>query len=127
VRALYRIAPPGSELIAASEPLPWQYRDYAGYTYQRLTALLPGPPPPRGRPHRPLTYRIRDVLASTVPGRAYVIVTRSQIAGDGLVGTSGTPSPLVMRRLDASRLFRVAYANPDARIYVLRSTPGAGG
>jgi hypothetical protein len=126
VRALYRIAPPGSELIAASEPLPWQYRDYAGYTYQRLTTLLPGPPP-RGRPHRPLTYRIRDALASTVPGRAWVIVTRSQIAGDDLVGTSGTPSRLVMQRLDASRLFRVAYANPDARIYVLRLTPGAGG
>ena len=127
VRALYRIAPRGSELIAASQPLPWQYRDYAGYTYQRLTTLLPGPPPPRGRPHRPLTYRIRDVLASTVPGRAYVVVTRSQIAGDQLVGTSGTPARLVMQRLDASRLFRVAYANPDARIYVLRSTRAARG
>ena len=122
VRALYRIAPPGSELIAASEPLPWQYRDYTRYTYARLTSLLPGPPPARSVPHRPLTYRIRDVLQSSVPGRAYVIVTRSQIAGDELLGTSGTPARLVASRLDASRIFRLAYANRDARIYVVRGT-----
>jgi len=122
VRALYRIAPPGSELIAASEPLPWQYRDYTRYTYARLTSLLPGPPPAGGVPHRPLTYRIRDVLESSVPGHAYVIVTRSQIAGDELVGTSGTPARLVASRLDASRIFRLAYANRDARIYVVRGT-----
>jgi hypothetical protein len=127
VRALYRIAPPGSELVAASEPLPWQYRDYDQYTYERLTSLLPGPPPPRGVPHRPLTYRIRDVLDSSVPGRAYVIVTRSQIAGDELLGTSGPPARIVARRLDASRIFRLAYANRDARIWVLRGRPGVRG
>ena len=125
VRALYRIAPPGSELVAASEPLPWQYRDYDRYTYARLVDLLPGPPPPRGRRHRPLTYRVRDVLASAVPGRAYIIVTRSQIAGDELVGTRGRPARVVAQRLDVSRLFRLVYANPDARVYVLRRTPGA--
>lgn len=127
VRALYRVAPVGSELIAASEPVPWQYRDYTQYSYERLNTLLPGPPPPRGRPHRPLTYRIRDVLASAVPGRAYIIVTRSQIAGDDLVGTPGTPSRIVARRLDVSRIFRLAYANRDARIYTLRAAPGVSG
>jgi hypothetical protein len=125
VRALYRIAPRGSELVAASQPLPWQYRDYTGDTYARLSDLLPGPPPPRGTPHRPLTYRIRDVLGSRVPGRAYVIVTRSQIAGDDLLGAPGTPARRVQQRLRASRLFRVVYADRDGEIFVLRRRPGA--
>jgi hypothetical protein len=125
VRALYRIAPAGSELLAVSQPLPWQYRDYTGYTYARLTELLPGPPPPRGQPHRPLSYRIRDVMRSSAPARAYLIVTRSQIAGDDLVGTSGTPARQVEQALSVSRLFRVAYSNPDATIFVLRLRPGA--
>jgi hypothetical protein len=124
VRALYRIAPPGSELIAASQPLPWQYQSYTGYDYQRLTDLLPGPPP-AGHPHRPLSYRIRDVMRSRVPGRAYVIVTRSQIAGDGLTGTTGTPARRVAQRLSVSRLFRVVYKTGDATIFVLRGDPGA--
>jgi hypothetical protein len=125
IRALYRIAPRGSELVAASQPLPWQYRDYDSYTYARLTDLVPGPASPPGRPHRPLSYRVRGALDSSVPGRGYVIVTRSQIAGDDLLGTSGTPARVVAQRLGVSRLFRVAYANPDATIFVLRSRPGA--
>jgi hypothetical protein len=125
VQALYRIAPPGSELIAASQPLPWQSRDYASYDYEWLTTLLPGPPPAPDRPHVPLTYRIRDVLRSTVPGRAFIIVTRSQIAGDELVGTGGTPASEVEQRLSVSRLFHPVYRGPDAEIYALRSHPGA--
>jgi hypothetical protein len=125
VQALYRIAPRGAELVAASQPLPWQYRDYTGYTYARLVDLLPGPPPRPDTPHRPLTYRIRDVLRSSVPGRAYVIVTRSQVDGDELLGTTGTPARLVGRRLSISQLFRVVYRNRDGAIYVLRSKPGA--
>jgi hypothetical protein len=125
VRALYRIAPRGSELIAASQPLPWQYRDYTGYTYERLTSLLPGRPAPPGTPHRPLAYEIRDALRSTVPGRAYVIVTRSQIAGDALLGTTSTPARTVEQALNRSRLFRLVFHDRDARIYALRPASGA--
>jgi hypothetical protein len=127
VRALYRIAPAGSELVAASQPLPWQSQSYASYDYERLADLLPGPPPARGQPHRPLSYRIRDVLRSSVPGRAFVIITRSQIAGDDLTGTSATPARLVAQRLGASHLFGVAYRSRDAVIFVLRRQPGAAG
>ena len=66
-------------------------------------------------------------MRSTVPGHAYVIVTRSQIAGDELMGTTGFPARYVAQQLRASRLFRVAYANPDATIFVLRSAPGGRG
>jgi hypothetical protein len=127
VRALYRIAPPGSELVAASQPLPWQSQGYTSYDYERLTDLLPGPPPRRGQPHRPLSYRIRDVLRSAIPGRVFVVVTRSQIAGDDLTGTNGTPARLVEQRLSVSHLFRVAYRNRDAVVFVFRPYSGAGG
>jgi hypothetical protein len=123
VRALYRIAPPGSELVAASQPLPWQWQRYAGYDYERLTDLLPGHPA-RGRALPPLARRIRGVLRSTERGRAYVIVTRSQIAGDELTGTTGPPAREVARALRASPLFRVVYTGRDAIIFT--PAPGSG-
>jgi hypothetical protein len=119
VQALYRMAPAGSVLIAASQPVPWQAQDYHAYRYQALRNVLP---PVHGTPrrrHRPVSALVRHVMRAALPRQSFLIVTHSQITGDELLGTTIPPAATIAMRLRSSRLFRVAYASPDASIFVL--------
>jgi hypothetical protein len=127
VRALYRIAPPGSQLIAVSGPVPWRTQDYNSYRYERLATRLPTikDAPIVARP--PLPLQLRDLMRAAAPRKSFLIVTRSQIDGDALLGTATTPARTVAAQLRASHIFDVAYANGDATIFTLNALGEAGG
>jgi hypothetical protein len=125
-RALYRMAPPGSQLLAVSQPLPWQSQDYNSYEYERLANVLPSDARRRAGGQVPFSGQVRDVMRGAAPRKSFLIVTRSQVAGDELLGSRVASAATVEARLRASRLFRVAYANPDATIFVLTRRGASG-
>jgi hypothetical protein len=126
VRALYRMAPPGSQLLAVSQPLPWRAQDYNSYEYRGLQQMLAPVKTGVGRPQPPLWARVRDVMRAAAPRRSFLIVTRSQIAGDELLGGPTPSARSVEATLRTSPAFRVAYANPDATVFVLSGLGEAG-
>lgn len=122
VERLYAVAPHGSLLLAASQPLPWKYKDYGSYKFRILSqevthaaaagTLTPG-----------LVGETRAVMSAFPRGRAFLIITRSQLAHDELVGaTQLVPIARLRAALLGSRLFRVVYRNPDAIILRLAPT-----
>lgn len=83
VKALYRLAPAGSKLVAGTANLPWRYRGYADYDYSTVDQLrawsVPHPDPGQ------LLHAVEAKLART---GGYVIFTRStQIQAELLNGT----------------------------------------
>ena len=121
MQQLYRIAPAGSALFAASWALPWRYEHYADYYYYSSLS--------EGSPELNFDQRDPDKLARAVADRmraadvdhAYVVITSSTIAQNDLFGPWKPGAQARMRDiLAASPLFRVVYRNPDATILQLR-------
>lgn len=118
---LYRVAPRGSLLLTASQPVPWKFQGYGAYKYRILSQevqhaaaagkLTPG-----------LVGETRSAMAAYPRGRSFLIITRSQIAHDQLLGaTPLLPIARLRAALLGSRLFQVVYRNRDAVIF--RLTP----
>lgn len=112
VERLYRLAGPGSLLVAGAGNLPWKYRDYERHEYLVLTALWEENPVPDrviAAAHTAMTER---------PG-SYLIFTRSQRAYTDLLGLM---PPGTLARIEhavvGSGAFRAVHRNRDAAIYV---------
>lgn len=120
VRELYRIAPPGSLLIAGSWNLPWKFQDYDRYKYAFLGPAVWGMVAQHG--DNPVTaVRSAEALMRNKPaGRAFLILTRSQEANLELFGFArrGTFAGFE-RALDGSPSFKRVYASGGGSIYVL--------
>jgi hypothetical protein len=124
VSELYRVAEPGSVLMAGSWNLPWRAQGYEQYDYLILDYTQP-----RTRE----IFRNADVdalarrMETTDGQRAYLIITRSEEAEVDLF--SGLPSGRLNRleeALTASARFRVVFTNPDATIFTLADADGDG-
>ncbi|MDQ3865333.1 MAG: hypothetical protein M3304_00675 [Actinomycetota bacterium] len=121
VRRLYEVAPPGSLLIAGTGNLPWKFEGYEKYDYETITSV---PSWDSMRTPSPnwwaLVSDIRGELRKRDPGRAFLIITRSNKAQAELLGYArrGRVDRLE-ERLERSPGFRLLYGNQDAKIFVL--------
>jgi hypothetical protein len=112
VDQLYEIVPPGGLLLAASGNLPWKDRAYEGYDYLTAVQLARTTPAPQ------IVDAVEDAMRRR-PASA-LIVTRAQRASIELLGTlPATVLEELEQHVATSDRFRVAYANADARIFVL--------
>ena len=121
VAALYRLAPAGSVLVAASDGLPWRSTGYADYDYRTLTDTSL-PEIPLETASRPALVReVADRMGAGPGRRSFLIVTRSTKAQLDLFGpyAPGTFDRLE-RALLESRRFDVLFRNPDAIVFGLR-------
>ena len=117
VDRLYAVAPPGSSLFALEGDLPWKFRGYTAYRYNRVT---PGLNWRQIASHPRASTRGLAELMGAKPQRAYLIVTRSQAAAAEL--GEGVPTRVVMRfeqAITASPRFRTIYSNRDAAVFML--------
>jgi hypothetical protein len=106
MNALYRIAPPGSEIVSITPQVTWEYKDIGQYQYDNsLTEFAFGS-----------TSSITAQM--TNPRGDYVIITASQLEyaqeAYGLPPSWGTG---VERSLNASPTFRLLYSNSTAQVY----------
>ena len=111
---LYDIVPPGGLLVAMSGNLPWRDRAYEQYDYLTTVHLA------RTTPATQLAEALEEAMRRR-PASA-VILTRSQRASVELLGS--LPEAVtneVESHIATSGAFRLAYANDDARIFVLRA------
>jgi hypothetical protein len=124
VSQLYRVAEPGSVLMAGSWNLPWRAQGYEQYEYVILDYTDP--------PTREI-FRNADVdalarrMQTTSGKQAYLIITRSQEAEVDLF--SGLPARrlnLLEEALTASPRFTVVFSNQDATIFTLADAAGDG-
>jgi hypothetical protein len=116
VRALYRIAPKGSELFAGTPNLPWRYRDYAGYDYELINELPAWRRSPRPDPH----VLARELDSKLQKRGGYVIVTRSTKIGAGLL--EGKPGALegLVGVLRVSPNATQVYRGRDGDVFFIR-------
>ena len=104
VEALYRMAKPGSTLIAITPQLPWRFADIQQFKY-RPTPLT----------QSPLELIL---LAEPNPKNTYVIITTSQIVyGWQDYGLSRGWGAKVESQLAHSIYFKLRYKNPDTQIF----------
>jgi hypothetical protein len=106
MNALYRIAPPGSEIVSITPQVTWEYEDIGQYQYD----------------NGPDEFALGSVSSITAqmtnPRGDYVIITASQLEyaqeAYGLPPSWGTG---IERSLNASHTFRLLYSNSTAKVY----------
>jgi len=113
---LYRVAPPGAQLVAADSNFPWAFVHYNWYGYTFLDT-----PPSLGR--EALRAPVATMAGLMKPGHtpaSYLILTRGQAAQILLTGEwpPGAFAGLTHDLLASGR-FRVVYHNADALILQL--------
>ncbi len=115
VARLYDIVPPGGLLVAMSGNLPWRDRGYEQYDYLTTVNLARTTPAPK----------LADALEQAMRRRpSAVILTRSQRASLEILGTlAPAVTDEVESHIATSGAFRLAFANDDAQIFVLREAP----
>jgi hypothetical protein len=111
VRALHRIAPPGSNLISPTSQVPWRYADAADYHYERpyTPGLLAGDP-----------AAVRRLVAQSQAGNpTYLIITRDQIDYAEQAGGAerGWFTDLLQPLLTPRRGYHLVFHNSTAWIY----------
>lgn len=134
VEALYRIAPPGSVLVAASNAVPWRYTGYANYKYKRLTGInrvkyqvvvVPADESTSidigTASSRLIVQQVAArMVAPNRSQRSYLIISRSQKADLDMFGPWRRNSLQhvedVLRRSDR---FQIVFDNGDATIFRL--------
>lgn len=108
VKALYRIAKPGSTLISITPQLPWRFTDVARFRYE------PSNLDEFALESLPAIMR----LVEGDPKGGYVILTTSQIVyGWQTYGLPRGWGTTVEKLLSGSPYFRLRYAKPDAQIF----------
>lgn len=119
--ALYKLAPQGSALFAASWALPWRYQHYADYYY--YSSLTDGKPqldfdePDPQRLSAAVAARMREAQEPN----AFLVIAKSTAAQTDLFGPFKKGSQDRLRRiLMTAPEFRVIYTNPDATVFQLR-------
>jgi hypothetical protein len=115
-QALYRLAPPGADLITLAHPTPWRFRDY--FTpHLVLTDLCKPVPVVLSR-----CFRVMNTRVSQTQAGALVMITR---AGESSVrvqrDVTGPGVPAFERALVSDGSARLVYRNKDVRIYRLPS------
>jgi hypothetical protein len=109
-RYMYRIAPPGSVLVAAAPGLAIKFQDYEQYKYR---------PASRDIFVNKLNVIMHLMKDPQYPG-AFLILTRSQKAYTELYSKLPAGSWQKFRQeLDASGKFERIFANDDAEIFIL--------
>ncbi len=121
VREMYRVAPPGSLLIAGSNNLPWKFKGYDQYDY-RVVSDLPEwdkVQAVNGDPAKVVPV-VAEMMRSRPDRAAYLIFTRSEKAYAELFGYS---RPGYLTRFEQavrrSPEFNEIYGKGNARIFVL--------
>jgi hypothetical protein len=115
VRALYRLAPPGSTIVGGTDNLPWRYRNYADYEYIGMNGLDVW----HARRTRPAA--LITAVQSRLHGKSgYVIVTRSSKIGAELLDGKRGLLAEVVRRLGTWPGARLLYHARDGDIFSLR-------
>ena len=114
---LYKTAPPGAEVVAATSNFPWAFVHYNWYSYTFLGETAPYI---SQVPRSPVSTVIRVLKPGRSPA-SYLVLTKSQAADVQLSGIwpAGTYSRIV-HDLMASGRFRVVYSNADAQILQLK-------
>jgi hypothetical protein len=114
-QAFYRLAPRGSTVYAGNSNLPWQYRDYGGYSYRTVDGLSSWN---AANPSMAAVARqLRTVLSSSHGG--YVIITRSMTIAEEV--NEGRPYVLdrLVADLRAMHGVREIYHNPDGNLFYI--------
>lgn len=114
-RYLYSVAPAGSVLIGGTTNTPWKDRDYEVYRYRSLTNELAWDDATVADP----VGAIAAAMHNAAYPATYLIITRSQIAGDDLFLELPVPLGEIEPMLEQSVRFSVIYSNDDATIFVL--------
>jgi hypothetical protein len=113
--ALYRIAPPGSAMMALTSPVTWQFMAIGQYSYppSNIDQFASGGIPSPARLVPGLAGQLRKN-----PHAGYLIITSSQLesaqSADGLPHSWGAD---VEQQLTQSHLFRLIYSNSASKIY----------
>jgi hypothetical protein len=115
VGELYRVAPRGSTLVAASTNLPWRYRDYASYRYEVLTSL------PSWKASKPDPRKVIRNLEGKYGTGVYVIITRSTRVYASLLERKGSALDGLVRALRRSPRARELYHRGDGAIFRLEA------
>jgi hypothetical protein len=119
VQALYKVAPPGSYLVAGSYNLPWRYRDYADYAYTSIPDMTTWERNPNAA-----RATLAEIRAKAGRHPAYFIVTRStRIASEMLFGTRRPLSKFVAT-LRRTRGVDELYRAGGARIFLVKRPGG---
>ena len=112
MRALYRIAPLGSNLVSPTSQIPWRFEHAADYDYSRPTnadKFLRGEP-----------SAVRGVLSTDqlkAPGTYLIVTTSQKIYAYQSLGYGEHWFKAVRPLLTPENGYRVVYSNPDAVIY----------
>jgi hypothetical protein len=122
MKKLYRIAPPGSLLMAGSDNLPWQFEGYNSYDYAAVDNLSSWS---QGTNSQKSADRVAGQIVETMApkrGDAYLIFMRSMEpwVDFGDLRRAGELAR-VERAAVRLRAFRLVYHNEDAAIYALKS------
>jgi hypothetical protein len=111
---LYRIAPPGSTMMALTSPITWEFMDIGQFQYpnSNIEQFASGGIPNPARLVPGLAGQLRKN-----PRGAYLIITRSQLEyAQSAFAPPGWGAD-VEQRLAQSHLFRLIYSNSVSKIY----------
>jgi hypothetical protein len=110
MRALYTIAPPGSDVISPTSQVPWRFAHATDYHFTRPRDLMGFR---RGDPEA-----VRALRKSQQDRTTYLVITTSQIvyAAEAL-GQSPDWFDEIRPQLTPANGYRLVYSNPDALIY----------
>jgi hypothetical protein len=112
--ALYRIAPPGSTMMALTSPITWQFMDIGQYQYSstNIGQFASGGIPSPAR----LVPGLAGQLSKN-PRGGYLIITRSQLESAQSAFAPPGWGADVEQQLTQSHLFRLIYSNSASKIY----------
>ena len=117
VEELYRLAPPGTLLVAGNDNTPWRYTEYGQHRHVTLERLLEVKAPADAS-------QAQDALEAelgTYPQGAFLLLTRQQENFERLFGVRTPYTVREMREaLTRSDDFAVVFRNDDAVILQLR-------
>jgi hypothetical protein len=115
VRALYRLAPPGSLIVGGTGNIPWRYIGYADRDYTTVEEL-PAWASPRPDP----AFLLRDLRQRVAPRGGYLIVTRSAMLWADVFDGKPRALPRLVGLLRRSSSARLLYSGRDGDIFFVR-------